>query len=57
MATTLSEPLVLAYTKEFLYPDVAATDSETYVVADTQFAKDAWLPGAPIPTEVAATSG
>lgn len=52
MAAALSEPLVLASTKELLYPDAADTDSETYVVADTQFAKDAWLPGAPIPAEV-----
>ena len=44
-AGTLSEPQVLAHTKRRLVPD----DGErSYVVADTQFSRDEWLPGRPI---------
>ncbi|MEY7848910.1 hypothetical protein AB7C87_06850 [Natrarchaeobius sp. A-rgal3] len=43
---SLSEPRVLAHTKRRLFPDDGAESS--YVVADTQFARDEWLPGQPI---------
>ncbi len=44
-ATTLSEPHVLAYTKQRLFPE-ETTDS--YAVVDTQFSADYWLTDQPI---------
>ncbi|WP_323172004.1 hypothetical protein [Natrialba sp. PRR66] len=44
-ARPLSEPQVLAHAKQRLFP--AASD-RSYVVADTQFAREEWLPGQPI---------
>ncbi|ELY92977.1 hypothetical protein C483_06595 [Natrialba hulunbeirensis JCM 10989] len=43
-ARPLSEPQVLAHTKRRLFP---ASD-RSYVVADTQFSQEEWLPGHPI---------
>ncbi len=48
-AASLPEPRVLAGAKRRLFPDEA---SESYAVADTQFAVDEWLPGQPIPAAV-----
>jgi hypothetical protein len=46
---SLTEPEVLAHTKRALFPE----DSEdTYVVADTQFAKDRWVSNREIQEEV-----
>ncbi|SEH13054.1 hypothetical protein SAMN04487967_1118 [Natronorubrum sediminis] len=42
----LSEPRVLAHTKRRLFSP--AEDGDSYVVADTQFSQDEWLPGQPI---------
>jgi len=42
-ARSLSEPQVLAHTKRRLFPD--EPDTRSYVVADTQFSQDEWLPG------------
>jgi hypothetical protein len=39
----LTEPRVLAETKEWLFPEVDGVGS--YAVTDTQFASDEWLPG------------
>ena len=47
---SLSEPQVLAHTKQRLFPD--ADDSDSYAVVDTQFAADEWRPGRPIAAEV-----
>ncbi len=44
---SLSEPRVLAHTKRRLFPD-GGSDSPSYVVADTQFAREEWLPGQPV---------
>jgi len=49
-AATLSEPHVLAHTKQRLFPDPEA--ESTYAVVDTQFAVDEWLAGEPIEPEV-----
>ncbi|UPM44143.1 hypothetical protein MW046_02655 [Halocatena salina] len=49
-ATPLSEPMVLAHTKDHLFSDLAA--SNTYAVVDTQFAVEEWLSGRPIPSPV-----
>jgi hypothetical protein len=49
-AAALSEPHVLAHTKERLFPDPEAEN--TYAVVDTQFAVDEWLAGEPIEPEV-----
>ncbi|AFZ73447.1 hypothetical protein [Natronobacterium gregoryi] len=48
-AGSLSEPQVLAHTKRRLFP--GDTDG-SYVVADTQFSQDEWLPGEPIDSSV-----
>lgn len=45
-ARPLSEPQVLAHTKRRLFSP--AEDGDAYVVADTQFAQEEWLPGQPI---------
>lgn len=51
---TLSEPEVLAYTKRRLFG--ADPDKErSYVVADTQFARDRWLAGQRIDPEIRET--
>ncbi|MXV64551.1 hypothetical protein GS429_21240 [Natronorubrum sp. JWXQ-INN-674] len=55
-ARPLSEPQVLAHTKQRLFPAEGDSDSggdserngPSYVVADTQFSKDEWLPGQPV---------
>ena len=47
---SLSEPQVLAHTKQRLFPD--ADESDSYAVVDTQFAADEWLPGRQIPATV-----
>jgi len=49
-AATLSEPHVLAHTKQRLFPDLEA--ESTYAVVDTQFAVDEWLAGESIESEV-----
>ena len=49
-AASLSEPQVLAHTKQRLFPDDDSTD--TYAVVDTQFAQDEWLAAEPIPDEI-----
>lgn len=49
-ATPLSEPMVLAHTKEHLFPDLSA--SNTYAVVDTQFAAEEWLSGRPISSDI-----
>ena len=46
----LSEPRVLAHTKRRLFPDT--DESNTYAVADTQFATDEWFPGTTLSEEV-----
>ena len=46
----LTEPTVLVHTKRRLFPD--DDDPHAYAVADTQFARDEWLPGTPIPRSV-----
>ena len=46
-AGSLSEPQVLAHTKRRLFP-TDADDERSYVVADTQFSREEWLPGRPI---------
>ncbi|SDR34808.1 hypothetical protein [Natronobacterium texcoconense] len=48
-AGSLSEPQVLAHTKRRLFP---GEEDDSYVVADTQFSKDEWLPGQPIEPSV-----
>ena len=47
-ARPLSEPQVLAHTKRRLFPAEGEEDGPSYVVADTQFSKDEWLPGQPV---------
>jgi len=44
-AASLTEPHVLAHTKRHLFPD---DDTDSYVVADTQFAQDRWIDDRPI---------
>ena len=46
---SLTEPEVLAYTKRSLFPE---DSKNTYVVADTQFAKDRWISDREIQDEV-----
>ncbi|WP_339105767.1 hypothetical protein [Haloterrigena salinisoli] len=46
-ADSLSEPQVLAHTKRRLFPTEGG-EERSYVVADTQFSRDEWLPGRPI---------
>ncbi|NUB89697.1 hypothetical protein HT576_01430 [Haloterrigena sp. SYSU A121-1] len=46
-AGPLSEPQVLAHTKRRLFPTEGGAE-RSYVVADTQFSQDEWLPGRPI---------
>ncbi|RQG93290.1 hypothetical protein EA462_01525 [Natrarchaeobius halalkaliphilus] len=56
-ARSLSEPEVLAHAKRRLFPpDGTETDTEqsSYVVADTQFAKEEWLPGSPVDPDIRA---
>lgn len=48
-AASLTEPHVLAHTKTHLFPD---DDTDSYVVADTQFARDRWVDDRPIAAEV-----
>ena len=48
---SLSEPTVLAHTKQRLFPD----DDDTYAVVDTQFASERWLAGEPIERSVRET--
>ncbi|MHC3437132.1 hypothetical protein ACYJ1Y_03290 [Natrialbaceae archaeon A-gly3] len=50
MATSLSEPQVLAHAKQRLFP--AADDRGSYAVSDTQFATEEWLEGRPVPQDV-----
>ena len=52
MATTaaLSEPHVLAHAKGRLFPET--DEPGVYAVSDTQFAREEWLPGRPIPAAV-----
>ncbi|RKD95803.1 hypothetical protein [Halopiger aswanensis] len=47
-ARSLSEPQVLAHTKRRLFPDDTDDAAPSYVVADTQFSQNEWLPGQPI---------
>ncbi len=47
---SLTEPAVLAHAKRRLFPD--DDDPHAYAVADTQFARDEWLPGTPIPRSI-----
>lgn len=49
-AVPLTEPQVLAHTKDRLFHDSA--ESNAYAVCDTQFATDTWLPGQPITSEI-----
>ncbi len=49
-ARSLSEPQVLAHTKRRLFPD--DSEARSYVVADTQFSQDEWLPGRPVDPDV-----
>ncbi|MDQ2051034.1 hypothetical protein RBH26_11135 [Natronolimnohabitans sp. A-GB9] len=51
-AGSLSEPQVLAHTKRRLFPIEERDASRSYVVADTQFSQDEWLPGRPIEPEI-----
>ncbi|MFP8952856.1 hypothetical protein ACLI4Z_07790 [Natrialbaceae archaeon A-arb3/5] len=53
-AGPLSEPQVLAHTKRRLFPDRNEADAPSYVVADTQFSQDEWLPGRPVDPAVRA---
>jgi hypothetical protein len=48
-ADSLSEPRVLAHAKRRLFPD---DGKSAYAVADTQFARDEWLPGRPVDPDV-----
>jgi len=52
MATSasLSEPQVLAHTKRRLFPEGDTQD--TYAVVDTQFAREEWRPGQPVPAAI-----
>ena len=50
---TLTEPHVLAYTKQRLFPE--GEDDTGYAVTDTQFATDAWIDGERITPEVTET--
>jgi hypothetical protein len=43
---SLSEPQVLAHAKRRLFPDDGSEGA--YAVADTQFAREEWLPGRPV---------
>jgi len=49
-AASLPEPQGLAHTKRRLFPDGNETDS--YDVADTQFAAEEWLPDQPLRPDV-----
>ncbi len=49
MTLAVSEPQVLAHTKRRLFPDDA---DGSYVVADTQFSQEEWLPGQPVTSDV-----
>lgn len=49
-SAALSEPQVLAHAKRRLFPDT--NEPNTYAVVDTQFAKEEWLQGQPIPPDV-----
>lgn len=49
-AASLSEPRVLARTKQRLFPDDGAVNA--YAVVDTQFATTEWLSGQPVPASV-----
>ena len=51
-AAALSEPQVLAHAKRRLFPDAA--EPNAYAVVDTQFAREEWLPGQPVPGDVRA---
>jgi hypothetical protein len=44
-AATLTEPHVLAHTKDHLFPD---EEADSYVVTDTQFAQQWWIDDRPI---------
>jgi len=48
-AASLTEPHVLAQTKTHLFPE---DDTDSYVVADTQFAQQQWLDEQPISAEI-----
>lgn len=49
-ASSLSEPYVLAHTKQTLFPEDGA--DEAYAVVDTQFAMDEWIPGEPVDPDI-----
>ncbi|WP_458209342.1 hypothetical protein [Haladaptatus sp. NG-SE-30] len=49
----LTEPHVLAHTKRHLFPD--DEEERSYAVVDTQFARDRWIAGERIATEVRET--
>jgi hypothetical protein len=49
-AAPLAEPQVLAHAKRRLFP--ADDESDSYVVADTQFAQSEWLAEQPIPDRI-----
>ncbi|MFC7132844.1 MULTISPECIES: hypothetical protein [Salinibaculum] len=51
-AASLTEPHVLAQTKEHLFPE---TSEDTYVVADTQFAQERWIDDQPIEEVIKST--
>ncbi|QSG04896.1 hypothetical protein [Halapricum desulfuricans] len=51
-AASLTEPTVLAHTKSQLFPE---DGSDSYVVADTQFARDQWIEDREIAAEVTST--
>ena len=51
-AASLTEPHVLARTKDHLFP---ATDEDGYVVADTQFAQEQWVDDRPIDADIKST--
>jgi hypothetical protein len=51
-AASLTEPHVLARTKDHLFPE---TGENTYVVADTQFAQERWIDDEPIDSETKST--
>ncbi len=53
MASTVSEPQVLAHTKRRLFPEDGT--SEAYAVVDTQFSTEEWRPGHEIPPAVRET--
>ena len=51
-AASLTEPHVLARTKDHLFPE---TDEDSYVVADTQFAQEQWVDNQPIDGDIKTT--